>query len=175
MYLCYHSYDAACWFTLVYQFSACAIQNIYLPFSVLADREWPHVITHTCLNWAVATISSTWSTSSSPRCLSITCTRDSPLWPESASMWVTVSSVGQCLLARSRLFMHDVALTWQEVHQSMAFTKLWFVLKSVLCPISIAVLIWFRYRMGTADNSQQRTLQQRYSLTNFYSITPITL
>ncbi|XP_064385810.1 protein wntless-like [Halichondria panicea] len=48
-----------------------------------------------------------------------------------------------------------------EVHQSMAFTKLWFVLKSVLCPISIAVLIWFRYRMGTADNSQQRTLQQR--------------
>ncbi len=55
---------------------------------VLAGREWSHVITRTCLNWAVATINSTWSTSSSPRCLSTTRTRDSPLWPESAFMWV---------------------------------------------------------------------------------------
>ncbi len=64
-----------------------AIQNLhYIALYVLAGREWSHVITRTCLNWAVATINSTWSTSSSPRCLSTTCTRDSPLWPESAFM-----------------------------------------------------------------------------------------
>ena len=39
-------------------------------------------------------------------------------------------------------------LIFQEIHQNGGFTKMWFGLKTVLAPLLIAAVVWFKKRIN---------------------------